>query len=158
MSNLKVINIVPDDLKKVCKDVSSIFQFFVKECEPIEKGNIFYIMTDACTNARYCECHIKANKLLSHGTVDVPLDPEDQPDYRANREMVEDHAAYERMRAASCFTVGLSTDISRFQLDFTYATSCFGSNFKHEKRTKYNQFHEISIPWLEGKSLRFEFK
>lgn len=32
-------------------------------------------------------------------TIDVPLDPEEQPDYRANREIVEDHVAYEKMKA-----------------------------------------------------------
>src|SRR5207248_1333278 len=41
--------------------------------------------------------HIKANKLIALGTTDVPLDPEEQADYRANREIVENAPAYARM-------------------------------------------------------------
>ncbi|MPM48412.1 hypothetical protein SDC9_95137 [bioreactor metagenome] len=31
-------------------------------------------------------------------TIDVPLDPDEQPDYRANRDIVEDDVAYEQMK------------------------------------------------------------
>jgi hypothetical protein len=65
--------------------------------EPLE-GERLYLMIDERTGAHYCECHIKAQKLLELSTIDVPLDPDEQPEYRANRELVEDHVAFEKMR------------------------------------------------------------
>jgi hypothetical protein len=55
------------------------------------------IMTDKKSGARFCECHIKASKLITLGTTDVPLDPS-QPEYRANRELVANHAAFAQMK------------------------------------------------------------
>lgn len=75
---------------------SKAFGAFLKTFEPLESPNVM-LLTDYRTNARYCECHIKASKLIALGTTDVPLDPEDQAEYRANRELVEDAPAYERM-------------------------------------------------------------
>jgi len=68
------------------------FDAFSKTFEPLEAPNI-KLLTDYRTNARYCECHIKASKLISLATTDAPLDPEDQSEYRANREVVEDAPA-----------------------------------------------------------------
>ncbi len=70
---------------------------FAAAFDPLESERL-YLMVDERTGAHYCECHIKADKLLSLSTIDVPLDPEDQPEYRANRELVEDHIAFEKMR------------------------------------------------------------
>jgi hypothetical protein len=46
--------------------------------------------------------------LVPAATTDVPLDPEDQADYRANRDVVEDHTAFAKMkddaRAARSFS------------------------------------------------------
>jgi hypothetical protein len=77
------------------KDIQAIVEEFSTTFEPIE--NSLNILMDARTNARFCVCHINAKKLLECSTIDVPLDPEEQPDYRANREIVEDDAAYKRM-------------------------------------------------------------
>src|SRR5436309_2747708 len=63
---------------------------------PLESDRL-YVLTDARTGAHYSECHIKASALIDKATVDAPLDPDEQPDYRANRELVEDHVAYQRM-------------------------------------------------------------
>src|SRR2546422_11276876 len=94
MANVKVItqegNAESAAVKPVVEAFASVF-------EPLEAGRL-YLMVDARTGARYCECHIRADKLIAQSTIDVPLDPEEQPDYRANREIVEDHVAYERMK------------------------------------------------------------
>jgi hypothetical protein len=55
------------------------------------------LLVDKKSNARFCECHIQASKLVSLATTDVPLDPE-QPDYRANRELVTNHVAFAKMK------------------------------------------------------------
>ena len=83
-----------DDVKRQVLD-------FVEACEPQEASSMS-VFTDGRNGARYCLCHVRASKLLSVATIDVPLDPEAQPDYRANREIEEDHAAYEQMKLDAC--------------------------------------------------------
>ncbi|MFC3632026.1 hypothetical protein ACFOM8_21640 [Paracoccus angustae] len=68
---------------------------FIKLLQPVEKP--IQIFADGKTGALYCECHVTAENLVSQTTPDTPLDPEASADYRANRDLVEDHAAYEQM-------------------------------------------------------------
>lgn len=77
--------------------LGALLQEFVDLCMPAESEGL-YLLNDARTGARYLECHVRASKLIEHGTIDVPLDPDDQPEYRANRDLVEDHVAYEQMK------------------------------------------------------------
>ena len=70
---------------------------FSIESELLERPHLL-LLRDIRTGARYLECHIYANRLIKLGTVDVPLDPEEQSEYRANREIVEDHVAFEQMK------------------------------------------------------------
>jgi hypothetical protein len=74
---------------------------FCKDFEPLEAPNI-QTLQDHRTGALYRECHVKANKLVALCTTDVPLDPEEQADYRANRQIVENAPAY-RFRITSCW-------------------------------------------------------
>lgn len=62
----------------------------------LEKGNI-EVLVDRRTNAFFGEWHIKAKELIDLGTIDVPLDPESQAEYRANREFQDTHSAYRKM-------------------------------------------------------------
>ena len=95
-SKPNIKNIVPKGLQ--VQDVDSLVEAFLQEFEPLEANDVFHVFVDVRTNARYCECHIPANKLVSLSTTDVPLDPEEQPEYRANREIVTSHMAFERMK------------------------------------------------------------
>jgi hypothetical protein len=52
---------------------------------------------DNRTQAQYCECHIKGSVLIQLGTTDAPLDPDEQGDYKANRELRLTHPAFVRM-------------------------------------------------------------
>ncbi|WP_283176138.1 hypothetical protein [Gemmobacter sp. 24YEA27] len=70
-------------------------QAFVSLLQPLEKH--IQIFADGKTGALYCECHVMAGTLVAHTTPDTPLDPDASPDYRANRDLVEDHAAYTQM-------------------------------------------------------------
>lgn len=56
------------------------------------------MLVDNRTGAHYCECHVRAAELIKFGTTDVPLDPLNQPDYRANRTLV-DKPAFRTMKA-----------------------------------------------------------
>jgi hypothetical protein len=97
MEKPKIINEIPSDLKQKVPKVDAIVAQFAKACCPLEKARLF-VMVDARTGARYCECHIRAEKLIELGTIDVPLDPDEQSEYRANRDIVEDHVAFQRMK------------------------------------------------------------
>ena len=79
-------------------DVEALVGEFVTLCQPLEAGVAPQILTDKRTGARFVECHVPADKVIMFGTIDVPLDPEDQAEYRANRDLVEDHVAFERMK------------------------------------------------------------
>lgn len=70
---------------------------FEAECKPLESGNL-RVLADRRTGARYCECHIKASALSPLATVDVPLDPESQAQYRANRQILADDPGFKRMQ------------------------------------------------------------
>lgn len=76
--------------------VSGEIEEFADKFKPIE--DTLYVMLDKCTQAIFCECHINAKILLKLCTVDVPLDPDEQSDYRANRELVEDSSAFLQMK------------------------------------------------------------
>ena len=77
--------------------LKDLLQELAKEFQPLESQAQLLELKDAKTGARYCECHIKASKIISMGTTDVPLDHEEQPEYRANREIVLNNSAYKTM-------------------------------------------------------------
>ena len=85
------------DTKQKNDRPENLLQDFAREFQPLETLDQLLELIDSRTGARYCECHIKGSKLVSHGTIDVPLDPEEQPDYRANREIVLNSSAYQTM-------------------------------------------------------------
>jgi hypothetical protein len=77
--------------------VKGLLQEFAKEFKPLETLGQLLELTDSRTDARYCECHIKGSKIVALGTTDVPLDPEEQPDYRANRHVVLNNSTFQTM-------------------------------------------------------------
>jgi hypothetical protein len=81
---------------KVKQSVPGLVKEFVQVCAPLETEP--FTFTDRCTNANYIECHIKASTLIAKGTTNVPLDPDDQGDYRANRELRLRSPAFIRMQ------------------------------------------------------------
>ncbi len=76
--------------------IEGIVDNFETIFSPLEEETI--VMTDFCTKAFYIETYILAEKIIDYGTIDVPLDPEEQSEYRANREIVEDHGAFIKMK------------------------------------------------------------
>ncbi len=109
--------VLPADLKDSLKDVDEAVRDFIKQCQPEEHANLC-IFVDARTNARYCECHLRGSSILALGTIDVPLDPEEQPEYRANREIVEDHVAFERMKTDAAERRTFSNIVTEFTTTF----------------------------------------
>jgi hypothetical protein len=85
---------VPEEKKDKLLETGDV-EAFVKLLQPVERP--IQIFADGKTGALFCECHVKAMDLVSYTTPDTPLDPDGSSDYRANRELVEDHAAYTQM-------------------------------------------------------------
>lgn len=106
------------------KDINAAFESFAEEFEPLETkssavgGGELFVLVDKKTGAHFCECHISASKLIELGTVDVPLDPEDQADYRANREVVEDAYAFERMKEDALARRSFSNIVAEYTKEF----------------------------------------
>lgn len=85
------------EISKIKEKANDLLQDLAKESQPLESHAQMLELKDAKTGARYCECHIRASKIISLGTTDVPLDHEEQPEYRANREIVLNSSAYKTM-------------------------------------------------------------
>ena len=86
------------DLDELEFDLAQMVEDFRKNIEPLE-GKGLVLLADALTGAIYTECHVLGSVLISNGTTDVPLDPELSPEYRANRELVTSHSAFEQMKS-----------------------------------------------------------
>jgi hypothetical protein len=78
--------------------VKELVEQFVNECKPLEDLDKLLLLSDAKTGAHYCECHILGSTVIAFGTTDVPLDPDEQPEYRANREIEEGSVAFQKMK------------------------------------------------------------
>lgn len=79
-------------------ELESIVDKFVSALDPVE-GQALLLFKDERTGAVYTECHIAADTMLKQSTDDVPLDPDASGEYRANRQLVDDHAAYKQMES-----------------------------------------------------------
>lgn len=95
MTKIKFLN-CPSELKAIETKVQDEVNKFISDFSVLEKDAI-HILIDLRTKAFFCECHISAKDLIENSTIDVPLDPESQPDYRANREAQPEHSAYLKM-------------------------------------------------------------
>lgn len=82
--------------ESVQEDISKFVQeFCVLEAE---LNNQILVFKDYKNDALFTECHIKSKNLISNTTIDTPLDPENQPDYKANRNIVTDNTAFLKMK------------------------------------------------------------
>lgn len=79
-------------------ELEAIVNAFVAKLDPVE-GESLLLFKDECTGAIYAECHIPADTMLLNSTDDVPLDPDGSGEYRANRQLVDDHAAFKQMES-----------------------------------------------------------
>jgi hypothetical protein len=96
----------------------NLLEEFAKTFHPLEKQNQLIEMRDLRTGARYCECHIKGNRIVSLGTTDVPLDPEEQPDYRANRDVVLNSTAFRTMKEDAKQKRSFSNIVAEYTQEF----------------------------------------
>jgi hypothetical protein len=97
---------------------SKFLEHFAKEFAPLETHEQLLELTDHRTGARYCECHIRGSKLVSLGTIDVPLDPEEQSEYRANREIVVNDSAFRTMKLDAAQRRSFSNIVAEYTKEF----------------------------------------
>ena len=107
----------PSTKTKTTEDAEALKAAFEQELEPIEKGGLV-LLTDNRTGAKFCECHVNASKLIKYGTVDVPLDPDEQSEYRANREVVEDAYAFQKMKEDAKQKRSFSNIVTEYSKEF----------------------------------------
>jgi hypothetical protein len=98
--------------------VDALVTDFLASLQPLEAADLVHVFVDARTKARYCEVHIPAKKLVALSTTDVPLDPEDQPEYRANREIVTSHYAFEKMQQDAKERRSFSNLVAEFTTEY----------------------------------------
>lgn len=100
----------------VKQSIQSSVENFCATFKPVE--NIINIFEDERTKAFYCECHLNADKIVEFSTIDSPLDSENQPDYRANREIVADNSAFLQMKEDALLKRSFSNIVAEYNTSF----------------------------------------
>lgn len=104
------------DCEKVKAEIGESISAFSKAFSPLE--DILFVFEDTITSAIFCECHIPAEKMISLGTIDSPLDIESQAEYRANRDIVEDSAAFLQMKDDALHQRVFSNIVAEYSIAF----------------------------------------
>jgi hypothetical protein len=145
-------NIVPGELDNQVINVDGLVTEFFEACEPLEKDDLVYVFVDARTSARFCECHIPANKLVALSTVDVPLDPEEQPEYRANRDLVTSAHAFEVMKQDAALRRSFSNLVLEYttEYDAEHPLKIIGGQHRFEAiklatEIGINEYHGVKV-------------
>lgn len=136
------------------EEVTELLREFAKDFEPLEKPDQLLILHDARTGARFCECHIKASKIISLGTIDAPLDHEEQSEYRANRDLVESSSAYRTMIEDAKGRRSFSNIVAEYTKEFDeeHPLKIIGgqhrfSAIKEALETGVDEFHGVKVYW-----------
>jgi hypothetical protein len=108
----------PKDLTAKITVPEDLVQEFIEQFDPVESADVFHLFVDARTLALYSECHMQAGKLIPLSTTDAPLDPDEQPEYRANREIVANHEAFITMKADAQLRRSFSNIVAEFTTEF----------------------------------------
>jgi hypothetical protein len=150
---LNIVDIVPKDIDGL-PDVQTLVTQFAEQFQPLELQRL-HVLVDARTKARFCECHIQAARLISLSTVDVPLDPDDQPDYRANREMVPEHIAFQKMVADAKARRTFSDIVCEYNTtyDGNHPLKIIGGQHRHEA---INQALQDGVDEIHGIRVYFQ--
>ena len=132
MDKTRIQNVVPSDLVDNVADVDQLVEEFASVCQPLEPE--LHVLVDARTNARYLECHVHASKLIELATIDVPLDPNEQPEYRANREIVVYHHAFDVMKEDAQKRRGFSNIVVEYTRSFNprFPLKIIGGQHRYE--------------------------
>lgn len=98
-------------------EIHELLEDFARTCKPVDSHPLL-VMRDNATGALFVEVHVLGSQLVPAATTDVPLDPDDQADYRANRDVVEDHAAFVKMKDDAKAARSFSNIVCEFTRSF----------------------------------------
>lgn len=136
-------NQIEEDIKKSIAE-------FCDRFSPIE--STLCIFEDLKTKALYCECHILADNIVSLGTIDSPLDSENQAEYRANRDVVEDNTAFAQMKEDAKNKRSFSNIVSEYVTSFDpdHPLKIIGGQHRfiaisEAKEVGVNQLHGLKV-------------
>ena len=110
--------VFPGDLAASLSVPEEVINDFIQTFEPAESKDVLQVFVDARTLALYSECHIRAEKLVGQSTTEVPLDPEEQAEYKANRDIVADHDAFLAMKDDALKRRSFSNIVTEFTREF----------------------------------------
>ena len=105
-----------ENVKKIKEEIKKAIDEFCNVFNPTE--GVLYIFEDTLTKAIFSECHVSADKLIFKGTVDSPLDAENQAEYRANRDVVADNIAFLQMKEDALRKRSFSNIVAEYNVAF----------------------------------------
>lgn len=162
-TELTINNLIPDGFEESVPDVDALVAEFVADCDPLEKNDVFTIFVDARTGARFCECHIRASALIPLATIDVPLDPEEQEEYRANRELVTSHQAFEDMKDDAVARRSFSNLVLEYTTDYDeeHPLKVIGGQHRYEAirlalETDVDEYHGVKVYFGLNREQRYD--
>ena len=141
---------IDDKIKEQKKhEIDDLINGFISEFRPLE--NEINVMTDSRTKSYYIEVHIRAKDLVERSTIDAPIDPEEQVEYKANRDIVEDHSVFLKMKEDAGLGRTFSNIIAEYNTDFDEARPLKIIGGQHRfaaieeafKGKQINHYHEI---------------
>jgi hypothetical protein len=113
------------------QETDALIEEFLVQCAPLEGKARLVQMADARTNAQYCECHVLGSNILKFGTTDVPLD-DDQPEYRANRDLEENSVAFHQMKEDAKKRRSFSNIVAEWKKDAEAPLKIIGGQHRFE--------------------------
>lgn len=156
-----IVSCVPNKPDEIFPDVFDLVNQFANACQPIE--DTIYVFVDTKTGAHYCECHIRAKAIVKLSTTDVPLDPDEQAEYRANREVVEDDVAFDQMKADAKDGRTFSNIVAEFDTSYNpeYPLKIIGGQHRHvaikEAHAKHvDAYHSLKVYFGLNKDQRLD--
>jgi hypothetical protein len=156
-------NIIPAGFDEATNVDGLVTEFFAA-CEPLEKDDLVYVFVDARTGARFCECHIRASKLIPLATIDVPLDPEEQEEYRANRELVTSHQAFDDMKDDAVERRAFSNLVLEYRTDYDdeHPLKVIGGQHRYEairlaaETAAVDEYHGVKVYFGLDREQRYD--
>ena len=131
------------------EEIEESVQAFVASMNPLEADRLL-ILKDHFTGAAFTECHLRADVITECGTTDVPLDPENAPEYRANRELATSHAAFERMKSDATEGRVFSNLVCEFRDGAIKPLEVIGGQHRFDAicealATEQNHYHGVKV-------------
>ena len=101
------------------------------------------------TGAKFCECHIRASKLVASSTINAPLDPS-QPGYKANRELLTNEPAFLKMKEHALKKRTFSNIVAEYVPGTDLPLKIIGGQhrfeaIRHAAENKIDELHGVKV-------------